>query len=337
MEKITKLTINLSDRSYDIHIGKNILSLADEYFNLDRKVAIVTDSGVPEIYSKTIAALSKEAKIITFPKGEKNKNINTYAFILEQMLDFGLQRKDAVIAVGGGVCGDMAGFAASTFMRGIDFYNVPTTLLSQVDSSIGGKTAIDFCNVKNIVGSFYQPKGVLIDTEVLKTLDKRQFSQGLAEVVKMSLTSDKKLFEALEGGLWKENIDEVIARALKIKKDVVEKDERESSLRKVLNFGHTFGHGIESLGELYHGECVALGMIPMSSKEVQKRLIPLLEKMDLPTSFNTDLNKAFDFMLHDKKGDGEKTSVIFVDSIGNFRMENIPFFDLCEHIKNNIL
>ena len=249
------------------------------------------------------------------------------------MLTFGLQRKDAIVAVGGGVVGDMAGFAAATYMRGVDFYNVPTTLLSQVDSSIGGKTAIDFGGVKNILGAFYQPRAVLIDTDVLSTLDKRQISSGLAEVVKMSLTSDKELFEALESGLWKTDIADMIIRALKIKKAVVEADEREGGLRKILNFGHTFGHGIEALGGLYHGECVALGMIPMCAEELRPRVKNLLKSMGLPTEFSGDHDSAFSFMKHDKKGDGAKTDAVFVDAPGSYRLEKIELSKLCEYIK----
>ena len=338
MKSVNKIIrVELGEKSYDVNIGKNILSTADKLFDLNRKVVIVTDSGVPSSYSETIASLCTKSKIITFPEGEENKNIDTFAKICKEMLDFDLQRKDAVVAVGGGVVGDMAGFAAASYMRGVDFYNVPTTLLSMVDSSVGGKTAIDFGGVKNILGAFYQPKAVLIDTEVLTTLDQRQFSSGLAEVVKMSLTSDKELFMKLEEGLWKNNIGEVIARALAIKKSVVEADEREGSLRKILNFGHTFGHGIEALSGLYHGECVALGMLPMSSDAVRARLIPLLKEMGLPTEFSIDTKRAFDFMHHDKKGDGEKATAVFVDEIGSYRLENIYFCDLEKHILSYLL
>lgn len=329
-----KLTINLADRSYDVHVGKGLLKKANEYFNLERKVVVVTDSGVPESYSKAIAALCKESKIVTFPEGEKSKNIDTFTHICKKMLTFDLQRTDAVVAVGGGVTGDMAGFAAASYMRGIDFYNVPTTLLSMVDSSIGGKTAIDFEGVKNILGAFHQPKGVIIDTDVLQTLDKRQFSSGLAEVIKMSLTSDKELFELLENGLWKSDISKVITRALVIKKSVVEADEKEGSIRKILNFGHTFGHGIEAVSNLYHGECVALGMLPMSSENVRKRLIPLLNEMNLPTKINVDTDETFRFMRHDKKGNNKGTSVVFVDSIGSYRLENLSFDTLEKHISD---
>lgn len=330
------LRMNLGDKSYDITVESCGLKNAAKLFNLNRKVAIVTDSGVPSEYAKTVASLCKEAKIITFTKGEENKNIDTFAYICKELLAFGLQRKDAIVAVGGGVTGDMAGFAASAYMRGVDFYNVPTTLLSMVDSSVGGKTAIDFEGAKNILGAFYQPKGVLIDTEVLKTLEPRQFSSGLAEVVKMATTSDAELFSLLEKGLWKTDIDEIITRALKIKMQVVEADEREGSLRKILNFGHTLGHGIEALGKFYHGECVALGMLPMASDEVRKRLIPVMREMNLPTEIDVDINRAFEFMHLDKKGDGNSAVAVFSDKIGTFRLEHISFAELEKRITDYV-
>ena len=200
------------------------------------------------------------------------------------MLDAGFTRRDCVIAVGGGVVGDLSGFAASIYMRGIDFYNIPTTLLSQVDSSVGGKTAIDFEGVKNIVGAFYPPKAVLIDENVLSTLPLRQLNNGLAEALKMSMTSDRELFDIFENGNPYENIGTVIEKSLLIKTDVVNKDEKEQGLRRVLNFGHTIGHGIEAeqAGRLYHGECVAIGMIPMCSTETAERLKRILAKLGLP-------------------------------------------------------
>lgn len=334
MEIKKTLTVELSDRSYDVTVGNGLLANADKYMDLARRVAIITDSGVPKEYALVIAALCKESKIITFMAGEESKNIDTYSYICSQLLEFGIGRSDAIVAVGGGVCGDIAGFAAATYMRGIDFYNVPTTLLSQVDSSIGGKTAIDFCGVKNIIGAFYQPKAVLIDTDVLATLDKRQLSSGLAEVLKMALTSDFELFEMLENGAWRNDIAEVVIRALLIKKSVVERDERESELRRVLNFGHTFGHGIESLGGLFHGECVALGMIPMCAPEVRARLLRILRDLELPTAFDGDFDKAIEYMKHDKKSEGDFTRAVFVDSPGSFRIEQMRFSDLVGYIKS---
>ncbi len=333
--KIThKLRMELQKNSYDITLGEDLLAHAGELIDLNRRVVIVTDTGVPEKYARAVATQCKEATVVTFAEGEASKNLDTYAMICKKMLDFGLQRRDAVVAVGGGVVGDMTGFAAATYMRGIDFYNIPTTLLSQVDSSIGGKCAVDFGGVKNIIGAFYQPRAVIIDTEVLSTLDRRQFASGLAEVVKMSLTFDADLFYALEEGLWQRDIGEVIYSALKIKKAVVEADERENSLRKILNFGHTIGHGIEALGGLYHGECVALGMLPMSSGEVRARLIPLLRRMGLPTETDASGADIIEFMKHDKKGDGDGTYAIFVDSIGSYSLERVGFDELLKRLSD---
>ena len=230
--------------------------------------------------------------------------------------------------------GDMAGFAAATFMRGIDFYNIPTTLLSQVDSSIGGKTAIDFCGYKNIVGAFYQPKRVIIDADTLSTLDKRQISNGMAEAVKMSLTHDSELFAIFEKGDAVKNIDTVIERSLKIKRSVVEADEQEAGLRKVLNFGHTVGHAIESkTPSLYHGECVALGMLPLCSERVRARLIKVLESLGLPTAVDTDYEEIIETMRHDKKMAGENISYITVTEVGSFNMEKSDFNTFAQMIK----
>lgn len=322
--------------SYDIVVERGCLEKAGELLNLNRKVLVVTDSGVPSEYSDIVLSQCGAGSVKNvIEQGEKSKNFDTLNLLLEKMLDNGFARKDCVVAVGGGVVGDLSGFAASIYMRGIDFYNIPTTVLSQVDSSIGGKTAIDFGGFKNIVGSFYQPKKVLIDADALKTLDKRQINNGLAEAVKMSLTSDKALFELFENENPYENIEKIIIASLNIKNAVVTQDEKEAGLRKVLNFGHTIGHGIESLNSengLYHGECVALGMIPMCSEEVRKRLVTVLEKLNLPTSCKADKEKVYEALLHDKKSIGDKITVSFVSTPGSFEFENVSPEDLKEKI-----
>ena len=252
------------------------------------------------------------------------------------MLKLGFGRKDAVVAVGGGVVGDLAGFAASAYMRGIAFYNIPTTVLSQVDSSIGGKTAVNLDGIKNIVGAFYQPRKVLVDLDLLSTLPQRQISNGLAEAVKMSLTSDADLFGLFEIGNISENMDEIITRSLMIKKNVVEQDEKEQGLRKILNFGHTIGHGIESfehLNGLYHGECVALGMIPMVSDTLRPRLIKVLENLSLPTSVELDCDAVYAAMIHDKKGEGDCVTVTTVPDAGRYEMKRVAFDELYPLIK----
>ena len=258
---------------YDIILERGCLRRAGELLDLDRKVFIVTDDGVPAAYAQTVAAACREAAVETLPQGEGSKNMDSFRRILSRMLAFGMTRGDCVAAVGGGVMGDMAGFAAACYMRGIDFYNIPTTVLSQVDSSIGGKTAIDLDGIKNAVGAFYQPRRVLIDPEVLDTLPDRQVANGLAEAVKMALCFDEEGFRAFERGVDRKNPDGIIEAALRIKKRVVEEDEKEHGLRRALNFGHTLGHGIESMhaeNGLLHGECVALGMIPMCSVPVRE-------------------------------------------------------------------
>ena len=336
---MTTLHLDLCERGYDINIGRGLLNKASELFELNRKVLIVTDSGVPKEYAEAVKAVCKDAKILTVAEGEGSKSMDGFALVCQTMLDFNMTRGDCVVAVGGGVVGDLAGFAAASFMRGIDFYNIPTTLLSQVDSSIGGKTAINLGGVKNIVGAFYQPKGVIIDPDVLKTLPKRQIESGLAEAVKMSLTSDKALFELIENNKISEDIlEQIIIGSLKIKKNVVEADEREGGLRKILNLGHTFGHGVEAVagGILYHGECVAIGMTVVCSDKVKERLLPLLKKIGLPTTFDGDVDKALSLIVHDKKKDKNLLSVIFVDEIGSYRIEKMDAGDFCAHVREEL-
>lgn len=308
--------LDLGCDSYDIIVKRSSLKNAKEHLDLARRVLIVTDTGVPAEYAKTVAAQCKEPVIVTVNEGEASKSLECFGKLLCQMLEHGFSRKDCVVAVGGGVVGDLSGFAASAYMRGIDFYNIPTTLLSQIDSSIGGKTAINLGGVKNIAGAFYQPKKVLIDPDLLKTLPPRQISNGLAEAVKMSLTSDVRLFEILEKGDIEKSIDDIIIRSLNIKKNVVEQDEKEAGLRKILNFGHTVGHGIESCTPLYHGECVALGMIPMCSEDIRPRVIEVLKKCNLWRTVSYDWDSIAEAAFHDKKADGDFVTVVTVSEIG---------------------
>jgi len=331
------ISMNLGADSYDILLERGALSKADRHFKLDRKVLIVTDSGVPAEYAETVASCCKAPYIEVFPQGEAQKNMDTYQNILARLVKEGFSRTDCVVAVGGGVTGDMAGFAAASYMRGVDFYNVPTTLLSQIDSSIGGKTAINFGEVKNIVGAFYQPKKVLIDPELLKTLPERQISNGLAEAIKMALTSDTKLFDIFENRDVKENMDEIIIRSLNIKKSVVEEDEKEAGLRKILNFGHTIGHGIESSGnmsELYHGECVALGLIPMCDEKIRPRVIEVLKKCKLYNMIDFNWDKITEAAFHDKKADGEFVTITTVTDIGCFELKTMKCSEVIEMARN---
>ena len=329
--------LDLKDNSYDIIVEKGILEKAGEHLNLKRRVLVVTDSGVPAIYAQTLAKHCKSPIICTVESGEASKSIETFTKLLRIMLDNDFSRKDCVVAVGGGVVGDLSGYVASAYMRGVDFYNIPTTLLSQIDSSIGGKTAINFGGIKNIVGAFYQPKKVLIDPELLKTLPERQISNGLAEAVKMALTSDKELFEIFENKVIKDNIDEIIIRSLNIKKSVVEQDEKESGIRKILNFGHTIGHGIESsvnMEELFHGECVALGLIPMCDEKIRPRVVNVLKKCNLYNLIDFDWDKISEVMFHDKKADGDTVAVTTVNEIGKYEIKTLKCSQVIDMAKS---
>ena len=320
------IPVALEKDSYDIVIERGALGKAADIFDLDRKVMIVTDSQVPEEYYRRLAAGCKASAKYVFTAGEASKTPQNFLDICKIMLKEGFSRKDCVVAVGGGVAGDMAGFAAACYMRGIDFYNVPTTLLSQVDSSVGGKTAVDLDGVKNIIGAFHQPKGVIIDPDVLETLSPRQFACGAAEIVKIAATMDRELFERIERQRIEGNphIEELIAAAVALKAHVVEEDEKEKGLRRVLNFGHTLGHGIETVTGLYHGECVALGMLPMCSGDVRERIKAVLERENLPVSFSEgDLEpeKVIEAAMHDKKAEAGSIVTVRLDDIGKFRFE----------------
>ena len=330
------IPVKTSQGSYDIVLQRGSLLRAGEYLNLNRRVLVVTDSGVPASYAKEVAKNCKTAKILTIKEGEQSKNIEVYAEILKALVENGFTRTDCVVAVGGGVVGDLSGFAAASFMRGIDFYNIPTTVLSQVDSSIGGKTAIDFMGLKNIVGAFYPPKKVLIDPDTLKTLPARQISNGLCEALKMAATSDSELFELFEKEDALKNIDKIIEMALRIKKAVVEEDEREAGLRKVLNFGHTLAHALESVNSLsnyYHGECVAVGMLAMCSESVRERLKAVLKKLNLPTELSADADEIIKASRHDKKAAGDDITIVYVSEIGKFELRKIPFGEYEEMIR----
>lgn len=334
-----EIKVNLNNNSYSIFIQKGILDYSEKYLRLDRKVLILTDDGVPSVYSEAIAKKCLEPYIVCVNQGEGSKSLEVYTSVLKKMLENKFTRSDCVVAVGGGVCGDLAGFCAASYMRGIDFYNIPTTVLSQVDSSVGGKTAVNLNGVKNIVGAFWQPKAVLIDTDTLKTLDKRQFSNGLAEALKAGLIADKILYEMIEGGVDETNIEAVIIRSLEVKRKIVEADEREADIRKMLNFGHTIGHAVESaenLSELLHGECVAIGIPLMCGKEIRTRVENAIKSLNLPTKATVDFNSAYKVMLHDKKCKNGEFEVTVVDKIGEGYLLTMTCDELSERLKEVI-
>ena len=319
------------DNSYDITID----TLPKLHF--DTKVAIVTNETVSKFHLEYLLSKvsAKELHVITLKDGEEYKNQASIDAILESLFENRFNRKSMLIAFGGGVIGDMTGFASSIYQRGIDFIQIPTTLLSQVDASVGGKTGMNNKYGKNLVGAFHQPKAVYIDQYFLTTLPEREFAAGVSEIVKMAVTFNKDFFEFLEiADLKKPNIlQEVIKQAVQTKADVVAKDEKEHGIRAALNYGHTFGHVIENetkYKKYLHGEAVAIGMVManetavkmnlMSEKEAD-RVKALLEKYNLPTSYKIEDSKKFyeTFFLDKKSSDSSITFIIPV-GIGDVRI-----------------
>ena len=333
-----KLTMKLNRSGYDIILKRGCLRNLHQFTNVqNRKVFVLTDSGVPAQYAQTVAAQCPASTVYTVPQGEGSKSLKVYGQVLQAMLEFGMTRKDLLVAVGGGVVGDLGGFCAATFMRGIEFAQCPTTTLSQVDSSIGGKTAVDLGETKNIVGAFWQPCVVLIDPDTLDTLPRRQYVNGLAEALKAGIIADPELFALFEKGHVEDNIEEIIYRSLQVKKRVVEQDERENGMRACLNFGHTIGHGIEAVkgirgrrtNGLYHGECVALGMLPMiEDKQLVKRTRAVMRTLGLPVRTGVDKHKVLGYMQHDKKSRGDSITVIKVPGLGCWRADKIAVSEL---------
>ncbi len=321
-----EIQVNTNQRTYAIHLEKGSLHRVKEIVKPKGRVFIISDDGVPEKWKNILLEQFPEAPVHIFKNGEASKNMQTYEKILRQMLESKLSRKDTVIALGGGVVGDIAGLSAATYMRGIEYINIPTTTLSQIDSSIGGKTAIDLAGVKNCVGCFWQPSAVIIDTDTLSSLCKRQFNNGLAEAVKTGLILDKELFEIFEKDDYENYLEEIIGRSLLAKKKIVEEDERESGSRKLLNFGHTYGHAYVSyheLGKYLHGECVAMGMMTViKNKEIKNRLEKVLKKLSLPACCDYDDEQIVNLILNDKKADHTHVTVVQVDEIGKGHLED---------------
>jgi 3-dehydroquinate synthase len=347
--------VNLSKRSYDIAITsgqqESLVSLLPGWLEKSRfgfhgtgKIILVTDDNVRPLFAENMENSLKQAgwqtKMHSLTPGEKSKSLGSISKMYDELVNLKADRQTVVIAIGGGVIGDAAGFLASSYTRGLPFVQMPTSLLAQVDSSVGGKVGINHAQGKNLIGAFYQPVGVFIDTDVIQTLPDRDFHSGLAEVVKYGVILDQEFFEYLEKnteGILKREagvLRHIIARSCRLKADVVEQDEEErTGLRAVLNYGHTFAHAYEALcgyGELMHGEAVSIGMVDASrlaekrgliDSESTQRQIELLTKLNLPVSLpegsNLDTGKILDRMLLDKKVVGGKLRFVLPDQIGH--------------------
>lgn len=333
-----KIEILLKEKSYSIITGRNILKdISSLYDFSNHKVLIVTDSNIPKEYYYLLQSHINVKEVLVLKPGEDTKSIESYLKIQEKLLQHNFSRKDIVIALGGGVIGDLVGFASSTYKRGLTFINIPTSTLSMIDSSIGGKTAINFNGIKNIIGTFYQPSLVLIDFDLLSSLPSRHFNNGLVEALKAGYIYDPSILDLFSKDIHS-NIEEIITKSIIAKKYYVEKDEKEENIRKILNYGHTFGHGFESLGgfseKLYHGEAVALGMLVVSNEK--EKLISYLNKLDIKYDFEIDKKELINIILNDKKVDGEFIDLIKVDQIGKGYISKIPTKELSSIIKGGL-
>ncbi len=347
MKKIKVKVSSSEDKSHEILIGRGLLrQIARDLSeaSIAHSCALVTDSNVGKLYGerllKDLESVFPQVSFITFPAGEQNKNREIKCFIEDRMLESELGRDSLIIALGGGVTGDIAGFVAATYMRGIPCVQVPTSLVACVDSSVGGKTAVDTPYGKNLIGAFHQPWRVYVDIDTLATLDTRQVSEGLSEIIKYGVIKDAKFFRYLETNIKKVYefdetcLLEIIEASCKIKARVVEEDEKEQNLRKILNFGHTIGHAIEQLSNytISHGEAISMGMVVEGrialrktgwSVEDQTRLARLLKKAELPTAppRNSNVEEIINLMKIDKKARKGRIEISVPERIGKMKKQ----------------
>jgi len=339
---VTRVPVALGERSYEIHIGAGILSetaAALQPLKLARRCAIITDDRVGPLYASRLQEILRgggyEAACCVVPAGEPSKSLEQAARLYDQLLDAKLDRRSFIVALGGGVVGDLAGYVAATFLRGVPFVQVPTTLLAQVDSSVGGKVGVNLPRGKNLIGAFYQPRVVVVDTKTLESLPLREYRAGLAEVIKYGIIYDSKLFEQLEAQAERvfakdlALMEKIIARCCEIKAEVVSMDEREDGLRAILNYGHTIGHAIEAVtryGEYLHGEAIAVGMVRAArlsqrrghlGKDAAVRIQKILERYGFDLTLRIgDLDSLLAAMKLDKKVQAGKIRFVLSKRIG---------------------
>lgn len=343
---MTKLTVK-TDPQYDIIIDRGIMADSGEMIKSvlgRRKIALITDSTVDRLYGQkvmdSLKAAGLDAVKIVFPAGEANKNLKTYSYLLEKLAENGITRNDAAAVLGGGVAGDTGGFAAATFLRGIKYVQIPTTFLAAVDSSVGGKTAVDLDAGKNLVGSFWQPSLVICDYSTFNTLDQREIMSGTAEALKCAMINDISIIDDVKAG----RTEDVIRKSVSVKKEVVEADERDTGERQKLNFGHTIGHSIEKLSNfaLAHGIAVAKGMAAEARAAERLRFsdcgaAAFIEKTltdagyDLSIPYSTE--EVMRYVMNDKKMHGSHITVVYPDKIGHCSLHDIPRENIREYVE----
>lgn len=361
----TILPVSVDNKlAYNIHVSFNFDGLLENTIKIkpdkSTKICVFVDKNVDKYYSQTIvstfSSFYNDVLIYRIPAGEQYKNLETIGGLYEFLINSGFERKDLLVALGGGVIGDMTGFAAATYLRGIDYIQIPTTLLAQVDSSIGGKTAVDFSGYKNMVGAFYYPKLVFINVDVLSTLPEEQFICGMGEVIKYGFIQDKEFYNYLTDNTKdinsrnQEALNHIIITCCRCKKIVVEEDPTEKGLRAILNFGHTIGHAIESLSNftMFHGQCVSIGMVGALHLSLTKGFLDIetvenaistLESFNLPTSVSgMDIEAVLNATKSDKKMSGGHIKFILLESIGRaFISEEVSETDLINAIKRVVV
>lgn len=352
-----KVSVNLPNHPYDILIERGSLSRSGQWAASlwqPQKVAIITDNHVGNLYAEKVKLSFEgagfEVAVFDFLEGEAQKNLTTVTKAYEFLVNFGLTRSDGIVALGGGVVGDLAGFVASTYMRGVHFLQIPTSLTAQVDSSIGGKTGVNTAFAKNMVGTIAQPDGVLIDPDVLSTLGQRELIEGMGEVIKYGLIDDPTLWQALKDMSGAEAIleqaDLIIYRSCESKRRHVVEDELDNGIRLYLNFGHTIGHAIEQTagyGKVMHGEAVAIGMVQISRVAERKGLMPvgiteqieaMCQKFGLPVAYEPwDAKALYQALVHDKKARGRTIKTVIVPEIGQASINQIPLEEMLEYLE----
>lgn len=324
------INVEYSNGEYEIIIEHNIINNLSTILNEEKRYFIVSDSNVSKLYLDTVKSQLNNNCHYIIDAGEQSKSFENLQLILEAMVKCGIERSDSIIALGGGVVGDICGLAASLYMRGINYINIPTTTLSQIDSSVGGKVAIDFCGIKNIIGDFYFPSLVLIDTSTLTTLNTDEFNSGLVEALKIGITNEKTLVTMLEND---SSIDDIISLAVRTKLKVVQQDELDVSYRNILNFGHSVGHAIESKFNIAHGKAVFYGMY---YDHVSEDVINILDKFKVKFGYTDsyDLSDLMDYIKYDKKVSNNYINLIKVDVVGEGEVSAYEIEYLEEKIKN---
>lgn len=328
--------IQTMQNTYPIYIGENILAKAIDH--ITGKVIIVTDENVAGLHIEKLKKAIGDHKVIVLPPGEQTKSEKQLFHLYDEFAAFGINRKDTIIGFGGGVIGDLTGYAAGSFMRGVNYIAVPTTLLSIVDSSVGGKVAINHPAGKNLIGMFYQPSAVVADTSLLSTLDERQIACGMAEIIKYGAIADEQLFEELNNSI---DINELVEKCVLIKQDFVKNDTFDRGIRMMLNFGHTIGHCVENgcgYGKVLHGEAVAIGMVKESEigermgitkAGTSQKIKQLCEKHNLSTDL-PEIENIFEIITHDKKNENENIQLALIERIGKDKLTLLSIEELKE-------